>query len=125
MAHTSEMRGPVTVVELPAFQKRASRLWDHDERDRMIDFIARNPEAGDLIPGAGGIRKLRRQRPGIGGKRGGARVAYFYHDPAMPIFLLLAYAKARQEDMTADEKRQTAMIVTALKRQYGLEARNR
>jgi hypothetical protein len=89
----------------------------------MIDF-ARNPEAGDLIPGTGGIRKLRWQRRGMG-KRGGARVVYFYHDPAMPVFLLLAYAKARQEDMTTDEKRQAAAIVAALKRQYGFEARNR
>jgi len=124
MAYIRAMRGPVPVVELPTFQKLASRLWDHDERDRMIDFIARNPEAGDLMPGTGGIRKLRWQRHGMG-KRGGARVVYFYHDPAMPVFLLLAYAKARQEDMTTDEKRQAAAIVAALKRQYGLEARNR
>jgi hypothetical protein len=107
----------MTVVELPSFQRLADRLWDNDERNELIDFIARNPESGDIIPGTSGVRKLRWQRRGMG-KRGGARVVYFYHAPSMPLFLLLAYAKAERDDMTAAEKRQVASLVAALKQQY-------
>jgi hypothetical protein len=80
-------------------------------------FIARNPEAGDVIPETGGVRKLRWRRQGTG-KRGGVRVIYFYHNAQMPIFLLLIYAKARREDMTPDEKRQATRLAAALKQAH-------
>lgn len=83
-----------------------------------MDFVADNPEAGDVIPDTGGLRKLRWGRQGMG-KRGGARVVYFYHDDEMPLFLLLIYAKAQQEDMTPDQKRQARMLVGTLKQEYG------
>ena len=51
-------------------------------------YIARNPEAGDLIPQNGGVRKIRWTRSGTA-KRGGVRVIYFYHDLAMPLYLLM------------------------------------
>ena len=109
---------PITVVELPLFQRLARGVWDDAERDAFVDFIARNPESGDVIPETGGVRKVRWQRQGMG-KRGGARVVYFYHDPQMPIFLLLVYAKAQRENMTADEKKQVRALGTALKQSYG------
>ena len=66
-----------TVIETPTFQKQAAAaLWTDDEREAFIDFIAADPNAGDVIPGADGARKLRWQRPGMG-KRSGARVIYF------------------------------------------------
>ena len=73
---------PITVVELPLFQRLAAAVWDDTEREEFVDFIARNPAAGDLIPGAGGVRKVRWRRQGMG-KRGGARVIYFHHDGQM------------------------------------------
>jgi hypothetical protein len=85
--------------------------------EAFVDFIARNPEAGEVIPKTGGVRKLRWRRPGIG-KSGGVRVIYFYHNEQMPIFLLLIYAKARREDMTPDQKRQVTGLATALRRAY-------
>ena len=109
---------PISVVELPLFQRLARDVWDDRERDSFVDFIARNPDAGDIIPDTGGIRKLRWRRQGIG-KRGGARVIYFYCDAQMPIFLLLVYAKAQREDMTADEKKQVRALGTAFKQSYG------
>jgi hypothetical protein len=84
----------------------------------FVDFIARNPEAGDVIQDTGGIRKIRWRRQGMG-KRGGTRVIYFYHDVQMPIFLLLVYAKAQREDMTADEKKQVRALGSALRQSYG------
>ena len=85
--------------------------------EEFVDFIARNAETGDLIPGTGGVRKVRWRRQGTG-KRGGVRVIYFYHDPQMPLFLLLVYAKAQREDMTPDEKKQVRVLAAALGHAY-------
>lgn len=109
---------PITVVELPLFQRLARDVWDDGEREAFVDYIARNPDAGDMIPETGGVRKVRWSRQGTG-KRGGVRVIYFYHDPQMPIFLLLVYAKAQRENMTPDEKKQVRGLSTALKQSYG------
>ena len=84
------------------------------ERDAFVDFIARNPKAGDVIPETGGVRKVRWGRAGTG-RRGGARVIYFYHDVDRPIYLLMAYAKARRENLTPEEKRNVRRLVAILK----------
>ncbi len=107
----------MTVVELPLFLRLAGAVWDDEEREAFVDYIARNPAAGDLIPETGGVRKVRWGRQGSG-KRGGTRVIYFYHDPQMPLFLILIYAKARREDMTPDEKKQVRVLAATLKRDY-------
>ncbi len=109
---------PITVVELSLFQRQARDVWDDADRTAFVDFIARNPDSGDVIPETGGVRKIRWRRQGTG-KRGGARVVYFYHDPQMPIFLLLVYAKAQRENMTPDEKKQVKAMATTLKHSYG------
>lgn len=109
---------PITVVELPLFQRLAANVWDDAEREVFVDFIARNPEAGDVIPETGGVRKVRWRRQGTG-TRGGVRVIYFYHDVQMPVFLLLVYAKAQREDMTPDQKKQVRGLAATLKQAYG------
>lgn len=83
---------PVTVVEMPEFMSRIRKLLDDSERGALIDYLAFNPMAGDLIQGTGGVRKLRWRLEGRG-KRGGARVIYYYHSEDLPLFLLSAYAK--------------------------------
>ena len=119
MAYNAAMATiPITVVELPLFQRQARDVWDDADRTAFVDFIARNPDSGDLIPETGGVRKIRWRRHGAG-KRGGARVVYFYHDAQMPIFLLLVYAKAQRENMTPDEKKQVRAMATTLKHSYG------
>jgi hypothetical protein len=109
---------PISVVELPLFLRQAADVWDEAERREFVDYIARNPEAGDLIPETGGVRKVRWRRQGMG-KRGGTRVIYFYHDAQIPIFLIMVYAKAEREDMTSDEKKQVRALATAVKQSYG------
>jgi len=79
--------------------------------DALIDHLARNPGAGNIIPGTGGVRKLRWRRPGLG-KRGGVRVIYYYHDDTMPLLLLLAYSKSAAADITAEQKRRIAALVS-------------
>lgn len=104
----------ITVAETPLFLRQAKDVWDESERDEFVNFIAWNPEAGDVIADTGGVRKVRWSRAG-GGKRGGARVIYFYHDADRPLYLLMVYAKARQEDLSPDEKRAVRKLVGILK----------
>lgn len=104
----------ITVAETAAFARLADKLWSEEERAELIDFVAHNPEAGDVIPGTGGVRKLRWARSGSG-KRGGARVVYFYYRPDCPLYLLLAYAKAQATDLTADEKKAVAAFAASIK----------
>jgi hypothetical protein len=119
MAYIAEMRTrPVTVAETAVFMRQAGALWSDDERFEFVDFIARNPEAGDLIPGSGGVRKVRWGRQGSG-KRGGVRIIYFYHDPGMPLYLLMIYAKARRDDLSPDARRTVQALVARLKEAYG------
>ena len=104
----------ITVAETPLFLRQAKDVWDETEREEFINFIARHPETGDVIPDTGGVRKVRWGRAGSG-KRGGARVIYFYHDADRPLYLLMVYAKARQEDLTPEEKRAVRKLVGILK----------
>ena len=103
-----------TVIETPTFTRQADKIFSEDERRELIDLLAENPLAGDEIPGTGGVRKLRFSASGRG-KRGGARVIYYYLDRAMPIYALLAYTKAAKIDMTPEEKRTISAIAAALK----------
>jgi len=84
--------------------RQAADVWSDDEREAFVDFIARNPEAGDIIRDGGGVRKVRWGRQGTG-KRGGARVVYFFHDRDTPLYLLLVYAKAVRTDISPAAKK--------------------
>lgn len=66
----------LTVAQTPLIEKYASQIWSEEELDQFIDWIANNPMAGDVIPGGGGLRKVRWTAAGRG-KRGGARVIYY------------------------------------------------
>jgi mRNA-degrading endonuclease RelE of RelBE toxin-antitoxin system len=107
----------MTVAETAPFIRQAAKLWTEDDRNAFVDFIATNPDAGDVIPDTGGLRKVRWSRPGSG-KRGGVRIIYFYHDDSMPLFLLLIYAKAERENWTRDEKRRASALTEDIKLTY-------
>ncbi len=95
------------------------KLMDDSERAELVGYLACNPTAGDVIPGTGGVRKLRWGLEGLG-KRGGARVIYFFHDMDMPLYLLEAYAKNERANLTQAECRElhqvTKLIVESYKR---------
>jgi mRNA-degrading endonuclease RelE of RelBE toxin-antitoxin system len=103
-----------TVAETPIFSRQIDKLFSEDEKRELIDYLAENPLAGDEIPGTGGVRKVRFAASGRG-KRGGARVIYYYLDETMPIYALLAYAKNAKDDMTPNEKRAVSALVVVLK----------
>src|ERR1700704_5329151 len=99
---------PVSVIEFAAYRRRADALLTAKQRDAIVDLIAYEPTCGDIIPGSGGLRKVRVGRDGIG-KRGGARVVYYFYNEDFPILLLALYAKNEKGDLTAAEKREFAM----------------
>ncbi len=94
---------PITLVEVPPFERTAAASMTDSELDAFKEFIARNPEAGVRVRGTGGVRKVRWATGGKG-KSGGARVIYYYHSEEIPLFLLLAYAKSHKESLDATEK---------------------
>jgi hypothetical protein len=100
----------VTVSETTVFQRTAARILSVEAVDELVDFVARHPSAGDVIEGTGGLRKLRWRVSGRG-KRGGARIIYYFHSDAMPLLLLLACSKSAVADITADEKRRMTAVV--------------
>ena len=104
----------ITVAETALFVRQAEDVWDDAEREAFVNFIAGDPEAGDMIPETGGVRKIRWSRAGTG-KRGGTRVIYFYHDANRPLYLLMVYAKSRRENLTPDEKRAVRKLAATLK----------
>lgn len=89
-----------TVVETPLFQRLADEYWTEKELSSFVSFIAAHPEAGEVIPGSGGVRKVRWSMAGRG-KRGGMRVIYFNRLFAGEIWLLLLYAKSEAENIPA------------------------
>lgn len=90
----------MTVVETARFLKDARPLLSDRERAELVAFIGANPEAGQVIPETGGVRKLRWALPGKG-KRGGARVVYYYQSERLPVFLLAAYRQERESESHA------------------------
>ncbi|MGV0983937.1 MAG: transcriptional regulator [Limnohabitans sp.] len=88
----------LTVIKTPVFQRMVAEVLDEHECLLLIQWIAGNPQAGDVIPGAEGLRKLRWQRSGMG-KRGGARVIYFVRNAQGQVVLVAIYAKAKFDNM--------------------------
>ena len=91
------------VAETQLYLSRAEKLMGEAERAAIVDLLAAHPEIGDIIPGSGGLGKLRAPLAGRG-KRGGARIIYYVYDRTLPIYLLLAYAKNERDDLTAGQR---------------------
>lgn len=89
-----------TVAETGMFSRYAADYWTESERGEFVAWIARNADAGDVIPGSGGCRKVRWSRPGTG-KRGGVRVIYYPALGEQKIWLLLIYAKGVRDTIPA------------------------
>ena len=89
------------VVESPIFQRLWPRYWDEDERAEFASFIAVNPDAGAVVRGSGGVRKVRWAREGSG-KSGGMRIVYVTRNEAGEVYLLTLYAKSKSENISLD-----------------------
>ena len=91
-------------VESPQFTRAVSELMDDDEYRLLQAALLGNPEAGAIIVGSSGLRKIRWSLPGRG-KRGGARVIYYYWVVKSRIYLLYAYSKSARSDLTREQTR--------------------
>jgi mRNA-degrading endonuclease RelE of RelBE toxin-antitoxin system len=100
-----------TVAETDAFVRYASAVWSGEEREEFITWIANNPLAGDVVPGTGGLRKVRYSRQGSG-KRGGVRVIYFNVLEDGTIWLLIVYSKAKFDNLPTAFLRQLKAAAT-------------
>ena len=89
------------LIETPIFTREIQRLLPDETYRQFQKELVVHPEAGDLIVGSGGLRKIRWALPGKG-KSGGVRVIYYWHRPHA-IFLLLPFKKSEAEDLTADQ----------------------
>ena len=87
-----------TFIESSAFERLMPIYLDDDEYAELQQYMMQNPEAGQLVRGSGGVRKLRWLRPGMG-KRGGLRVIYFVRYEPNEFWMLSLYAKAKQENV--------------------------
>lgn len=91
------------IGETEPFSKGARSLFSEDALNELKSYLACNPEAGDIIPETGGVRKLRWRAKGKG-KSGGARVIYFFHNADLPLYLLAVYTKNEKIDLSAAER---------------------
>jgi hypothetical protein len=89
-------------VELTPFVAFCKEYWTDEDLRGMQNFLLEMPDAGDLIRGGAGLRKLRWSAQGRG-KRGGARVIYYWYVPGDRIYLIYGYVKSRSEDLTPEQ----------------------
>ncbi len=114
---------PVTIVETREFLRQAAATFSAEELEALKLYLAVNARAGAVIPGGGGIRKLRWGAGGKG-KRGGARVIYFFHNEATPLFLLSAYSKTRRADLSQSDRSEFRRLARKLVASYREGTRN-
>ena len=101
-------------VELTPFIDFRSEQWNDEDLRALQKFLLANPDAGDVIPGGAGLRKLRWSAQGRG-KRGGARVIYYWHVPKEHIYLLYAYSKSARADLTPAQIKMLGQLMKDIK----------
>lgn len=89
-----------TIVELAHFTRLWPRYWSEEDYNDFIDYIAKSPSAGAVIPNTGGVRKIRWRRQ-ASGKSAGVRVIYFTRNDLGEIVLITIYAKSVTANLTA------------------------
>jgi mRNA-degrading endonuclease RelE of RelBE toxin-antitoxin system len=98
--------------ETEMFTRAITTLLTDDDYAKLQNLLVLDPATGDLIPGTRGLRKLRWHHAGRGkGKRGGIRVIYYWYVSGSLLYMLLAYSKGEQDDITSKEKRLLSTLV--------------
>lgn len=90
------------IIETPVFTRKIREFLPDNEYRKLQWVLVINPEAGSIIPGCSGLRKLRWAFPGSG-KRGGLRIIYYWYSREGKIYMLSAYKKSEQEDLTRNQ----------------------
>lgn len=104
-----------TVIETSAYLSAAKDAgMSDDERSAIVDRIAANPQAGEVMPGCGGARKLRYAKPGKG-KSSGYRVITYFAGDDVPAFLLAVFGKGEKVSLSQGERNALAALTKTLK----------
>ena len=104
-----------TVIETNAYLAAANDAgMSEQERQNVVDVLAADPDAGVVMRGCGGARKLRIAKPGTG-KSGGYRVITYYGGAVMPVFLLTVFGKGEKANLTDAECNTLAGFTKTLK----------
>ena len=98
----------------PFFARWAEKAWTDEESRRFNEFIILHPNAGDIIPGTGGARKVRWSAGGKG-KRGGSRVIYYYSNGQSLIYLLMGYRTSDQTDLSPQDRKRLKDALNQIK----------
>ena len=100
----------MVIVETSVFTRLIKELMSDEDYRVLQEVLLTRPDVGDLVKGSGGLRKVRWSR-GAKGKRGGVRVIYYWVARDDQIFMLYAFSKGRQDDLTPEQLRQLKVIV--------------
>lgn len=93
-------------IELPPFQRVMTHYWADETFREFQQYLLKQPHAGEVIQGTGGLRKVRFQDPSRSkGKRGGVRVIYYWWDGGKQFWLFTIYGKDVQDDLTPDQRK--------------------
>ncbi|HEX4007001.1 MAG TPA: hypothetical protein VHX60_12570 [Acidobacteriaceae bacterium] len=111
------------LIEAPAFTRSLYACPDEEQYRALQNELMKNPEAGDVMPGTGGFRKMRRADPERGkGRRGGLRIIYYYFSTDQQIWLMMLYGKNEAADLSAAEKK---ALKAAVDRETAVRAERR
>jgi hypothetical protein len=105
----------LTIIETPTFQRLWPSYWTEDQRAEFAAHLAQFPEAGDVVKGSGGVRKVRWGKAGSG-KSGGVRVIYYNRLASGQIILLFIYAKNEFDAIAGEKLRE---LRNAIEKAYG------
>jgi hypothetical protein len=106
-----------TVVETVPYLTDAERLFSVEERFAIVDRVAADPQCGVVMPGTGGVRKVRVAASGRG-KSGGARVIYLFGGDNLPTFLLAVFAKNEKDNLSPAERNALKKTTASLLQNY-------
>ena len=110
----------LTLIQLSTFAAKWSNLGLTDEDLQSLEgLLIANPEAGAVVPGTGGLRKIRFAPPSWHtGKRGASRIIYAYIVPGEAVYLFTIYGKNEQSDLSSDEKKVFREVLHRLRKRY-------
>ena len=100
----------LVILETSIFTRRVTKLLSDDEYRELQATLVNHSDSGSVIPGGGGIRKIRWSATGHG-KRGGARIIYYWAAEQDRILLLFIYAKNEKDDLTPDQLKTLKNVV--------------
>ena len=112
----------LTVVETPSFLRDAKKLMGDNEREALVGYLSSSPNAGRLMKGTGGVRKLRWAKEDTG-KSGAYRIIYFFHSEDIPLFALNVFAKNEKANISQAERNELKQLADLLVEQYDIRGK--